>query len=121
MIEGNANALQIIVKLLILFTMKRLITLSIFIFSVSFIFSQNNLTGTLTDKSDNKPLANANVYISDLKIGAATDESGKYSFQNIPKGTYVIQTRLTGYAIKNATVKIEGSVTQDFILMESEN
>ena len=121
MIEGNANALQIIVKLLILTTMKLLITLSIFIFSALFVFSQNNLTGTVTDKSDSKPLANANVYISDLKIGAATDESGKYSFQNIPKGTYVIEARLTGYSIKTATVKIEGSVTQDFILTESEN
>src|ERR1039458_1202019 len=103
MIEGNANALQIIVKLLILFTMKRLITLSIFIFLASFIFSQNNLTGTVTDKSDSKPLANANVYISDLKIGAATDESGKYSFQNIPKGTYVIEARLTGYSDRKST------------------
>jgi iron complex outermembrane receptor protein len=101
--------------------MKRLIILSLLAGTTSFLFSQNNLSGTLTDAQTTKPIAGANVYISDLKIGASTDENGKYTLQNIPGGTYVVEARLIGYSLKTATVKIEGSVTQDFILAESEN
>ena len=90
---------------------------SLFISSIG--FSQNNLSGTITDAKDTKPVAFANVYIPDLKIGATTDNNGKYSLQNVPGGTYVVQARLIGYSLKTATVKIEGSVTLDFVLTQS--
>jgi len=82
-------------------------------------FSQNKLSGTITDALDSKPIANVSVYIPDLKIGASTDKNGMYFLQKIPGGTYVVQARLIGYLLKTATVKVEGSVTRDFILTQS--
>lgn len=99
--------------------MKQLVIslLSIFISSIG--FSQNNLSGKITDALDGKPIPFATVYIPDLKIGAASDKNGKYSLENIPSGTYVVQARIMGYALKTATIKISPGVTQDFVLTQS--
>jgi len=99
--------------------MKNILALMLLIFVTSIGFSQNSLRGTITDASNSKPIANVNVYIADLKIVAATDVNGKYSLQNIPKGTYVVEARLIGYALKTVTVQVEGSVTKDFALIQS--
>ena len=99
--------------------MKNIVTLIVLIFVTSIGISQNSLRGTITDASNSKPIANVNIYIADLKIVAATDEYGKYSLQNIPKGTYVVEARLIGYALKTVTVQVEGSVTKDFALLQS--
>ncbi|MGA3014125.1 MAG: TonB-dependent receptor [Bacteroidales bacterium] len=99
--------------------MKHFIFLLISLFFLSIGFSQNNLSGTITDIKDTKPVAYANVYIPDLKIGASTDNNGKYFLPNVPRGTYVVQARLIGYSLKTATVKIEGNITLDFVLTQS--
>jgi iron complex outermembrane receptor protein len=57
-----------------------------------------SLTGIVTDKSNGQPIAGANVTIPDLRTGAVTDAKGKYTINRLPKGVYLVQVRLLGYA-----------------------
>jgi iron complex outermembrane receptor protein len=55
------------------------------------------LHGVITDKKDGNPIAGATISIPDLKIGVATDSSGKYSISGLPKGVYLLQISYVGY------------------------
>ena len=99
--------------------MRKLLIITNLIFIGASGFSQNVLTGNISNSSDSKPLSYANVYIADLKIGAATDGDGNYSLSNIPTGTYLVEARLIGYGVRIEKIKIEGTVKLDFSLSES--
>jgi iron complex outermembrane receptor protein len=83
------------------------------------VVCQNKITGTITDASDGKPISNVSVYIPDLKTGASTDKEGTYILKNVPQGTFLVQARLMGYALKTAKVQIDKNVTLDFVLLRS--
>ncbi|MFD2873262.1 TonB-dependent receptor [Mucilaginibacter ximonensis] len=80
------------------------------ILSLLFILLANNIylkaadtapatiTGIVTDKKDNSPIAGATISIPDLKTGTITDVNGKFSLTNISRGTYLIQVTCVGYA-----------------------
>ncbi len=57
--------------------MRTFISIISFVLIPFYLFSQN-LNGIVADKSSGKPLPNANVYISDLKIGSASDQKGQF-------------------------------------------
>ena len=40
----------------------------------------------------------ASVYVPDLKVGAVADKEGRYKFNNLPSGTYLVEVRFVGYA-----------------------
>jgi iron complex outermembrane recepter protein len=65
-----------------------------------------SLSGKIIDSVSGNPLAGATVYISDLKLGVTSDESGYYRFANLPTGTYLIEAHAIGHStqIKNMTV-----------------
>ena len=96
-----------------------LVVLFCSIFTIN-AFAQNELSGKLTNKATNTPIANANIYIEDLKIGAVSAEDGSYSIKNLPEGTYVIGVHLLGFETKAQSVKIKGSTTLDLTLNSSE-
>ena len=99
--------------------MTKLFIIIILLFIEIIGFSQNNLTGTIISSKGTQPLSFVNVYITDLKIGAVTGSDGKYSLSNIPTGTYLVEARLIGYAVRTEKVVIEGNVQLDFDLTES--
>lgn len=99
--------------------MNKLFLIIILLFIEIIGFSQNNLTGSITSSKGTQPLSFVNVYITDLKIGAVTGSDGKYSLSNIPTGTYLVEARLIGYAVRTEKVVIEGNVQLDFDLTES--
>ncbi len=100
----------------------RRIVLTLFSLTLATLsFAQNNLSGTVTNATTGQPIAGATIYISDIKVGAASDDQGKYTLANIPGGTYLVEARVVGYSLKTEPVKVEGSVTQNFALTESEN
>ena len=82
-------------------------------------FSQNTLTGKVTDAGDNTPLQGASVYIPELKIGAIVGKDGVYTLNNIPTGTYIVEAHLIGYALNIVSLNIKGGMTQDFTLKTS--
>jgi len=56
-----------------------------------------NITGTVTDKADGKPIIGASVNIPDLRTGSITDDNGHFTLSNLPKGVYLVQVSYIGY------------------------
>ncbi|MCL4857608.1 MAG: carboxypeptidase-like regulatory domain-containing protein, partial [Flavobacteriales bacterium] len=62
-------------------------------------FSQQNATvvGLVKSTQQQEILPYCAVYIKELNKSTQTDESGKYSFNNVPYGEYTISFYLLGY------------------------
>ena len=87
---------------------------------ISFIsISQNVASGKITDRKTNAPLIGASVYIPDLKLGAVTNNSGTYTLENVPRGSYIIVASMTGYASQNKEITIKKTAATDFTLDQS--
>jgi iron complex outermembrane receptor protein len=84
--------------------------------SRSFSGFSGSLSGKVVDSVTGNGIADASVYIADLKLGALANESGNYKFANLPSGTYLVEAHAVGHStqIKNVTVSV-GAV-QDFSL-----
>jgi iron complex outermembrane receptor protein len=77
------------------------------------------LTGTVTDKADGKPMHGVTVSIPDLKLGAATNENGKYTISRLPKGVYLVQVSSIGYGTFNQRVDFSKTTVLDVQLQVS--
>ena len=78
--------------------------------------SQNNITGKAVDEAGNAlPYANALLLISvnnELMKGAVTSENGDFILKNIPKGKYILQVSMVGFATATSEPFIfEGNCT----------
>jgi iron complex outermembrane receptor protein len=89
----------------------------------TFCFAQKSykgiITGKITDKATNLPIAGASVFIPDLDIVANTDSSGKYIFKQLPKGSYLIRVTAIGYAGVTWTANLSKINSLDFQLSVS--
>ncbi len=89
------------------------------------IYAQNSINGTVIDANTKQGLVFANIYFPDIDRGAATDEYGSFSIQNLPSGNYKILVSLLGYETKSVTItipnasKIEVSLAPSAIEMEA--
>lgn len=72
-------------------------SLFLFIFISSIAFSQNVFKARIVDEKTDKPLISVNVYIPELKIGAASNLNGLVEISNIPNGKYEIKFSYVGY------------------------
>ena len=94
----------------------------ILLFQLNFSFSQNSgsVYGFVTDSSNGEALIGANVFITDLALGMATDVNGYYVLQEIPRGSYEVSVSYVGYKILKQKVNIpdEDAVKLDLILRE---
>jgi iron complex outermembrane receptor protein len=77
------------------------------------------LSGTITDKADSSAIIAATVYIPDLRIGINTDENGKFTIKDLPKGIYLVQVNNVGYATVNQKVAITDNAVLNVQLSES--
>lgn len=84
-----------------------------------FIYSQNQISGTVKDASTHQPVFSANVYFPTLEKGAVTDFDGKFTIKNIPKGTYKLVVSSIGYASTNQTITIPNEENIDITLQPS--
>jgi iron complex outermembrane receptor protein len=96
--------------------MKTMKYFSLFLALFAFLpaFSQNSLSGKVSDTTNGKPLEGAVVYITDLKVAAQTDKDGGYTIPNIPKGTYMVEVHFLGSSVKSESVHVDGNVTHNF-------
>ena len=92
-----------------------------FVFASLIGFAQNEISGKIKDLKDSSGLVGVTVYIPDLKLGAITDNEGKYTIRNIPKGTFLIVVSFIGYASQTKEADVKESSTLDFVLEESGN
>src|SRR5580704_12721289 len=73
-----------------------------------------NLTGTVTDKADGKPIIGASVNIPDLRTGSITDENGHFTRNNLPKGVYLVQVSYVGYSTLTQKVDFTKTTVLNF-------
>ncbi len=100
------------------------LSISILLFYPLVILGQEStrIIGIVTD-INNSPLPGANVFISDLNFGAATDENGKYEF-TVPSDQSNNQTvdmtaKYVGYKPQTVSVTLRGgNIEQNFTLEE---
>ena len=94
----------------------------ILLYQLNFSFSQNNgsVYGFVTDSSNGEALIGANVFITDLALGMATDINGYYVLQEIPQGSYEVSVSYVGYKIFRQKIDISDgqSVKLDLVLTE---
>ncbi len=83
-------------NLVIYYTLVLILFFSVSDVLYSFSSEKIKLTGKVTDDSTGKPLANANIIISNQNSGTITDQSGLYLL-NLSAGTYTIIFSYIGY------------------------
>lgn len=72
------------------------------------IYSQEkgNISGKVTDASNNDPLNGTNVFVQNTAIGAATDIDGNYKISNVTPGKYNIVYSYLGFKTKIIEVTV---------------
>jgi len=101
----------------------KFIIAGIFIISLVFVtqkgFTQaNTLSGKVYDSKSNHPLAQASVFIPDLKLGVIADSTGYYHFKSLPAGNYLVQVQYVGFKIVSKNINISGTSKLDFRLSD---
>lgn len=82
------------------------------------VFSQNQISGTIIDKSAQSPLPFTEVYAPLLEKGTIADENGNFTLENLPSGKIKLVIKLLGYQTQNLTVDVGKTSTLN-IEMES--
>ncbi|MCM4166204.1 Vitamin B12 transporter BtuB [Arenibacter antarcticus] len=74
-------------------------------------YSQNTLSGRITDRSTNEPLEQVSVYFPDLEKGTITNENGSFTIGKLPPGIYKVVASYIGFQ----------SFTQNITLQQGKN
>ena len=77
--------------------------------------SAQSLRGKVLDEDTKAPLNLVSIYLPDLKLGSSTDSTGTFFIKGMPKGTFVLEISLVGYASKVVRASTEGQTMQVFI------
>ncbi|MEX0660918.1 MAG: SusC/RagA family TonB-linked outer membrane protein [Balneolaceae bacterium] len=99
--------------------LKKLLLFSIMcLTSISFAFAQSStISGTITDAETDEPIPQANVYITELQRGDATDFEGGYEISDVEHGTYMVRVSSVGYATVEESITVDdANTTFDFSL-----
>ena len=72
-------------------------------------FAQLTITGTVSGEQD-QPLAGANVVIESTLAGVTTNDQGKFTFKNLPPGSYRLLVSYVGYARAEYPVELQKTV-----------
>ena len=88
--------------------MKKTIILFIIILYLPIItFSQNRISGTITDEENNNPLTGANIMVKGFAKGSYTNQQGKFTIENLKQGKYVLNISYVGYKDKDIEINIK--------------
>jgi iron complex outermembrane receptor protein len=79
-----------------------------------------SIRGQVTDTRTRRPLAGAMVRLEGAKLGAVTNDSGRFVLADVPAGTYRIQVVRIGYAMTTQPVAVAdgAALTIDLALTE---
>ena len=77
-----------------------------FLLTISFLFAQTSIVGTVRDSDTQKPIYGANVLIGN-GFGVITDKEGKFSFPKVQEGDYEIRVSFVGYAAFSQKVSVQ--------------
>jgi len=74
------------------------LSLTLLLFLVSLCcLAQNTITGRIISQADTKPVANANVFLSNATIGDHTAANGAFTLTGIKPGKYQLVVSIVGY------------------------
>jgi len=76
-----------------------------------------DIAGTVSDASNGKPLAGTHLRLKNTNWLTSTDETGAFTFANIPTGEYIITVTCLGYRSLQKRVEV-GSLTSGKLLIE---
>lgn len=72
-----------------------------------------NFSGEIVERGTRRPLADAQVVITDLGLAAFTEKNGAFEFEDVPAGVYTIVVPIVGYEkFQTKEEIIEGERTQ---------
>lgn len=74
------------------------------------------VAGRLTDAKTGEAIPGVNIVFSDLKQGTATDVDGRFRFNNLPRGRFLVQITSLGYNTISQTVDTGSGQALDFKL-----
>ncbi|TFF40713.1 carboxypeptidase-like regulatory domain-containing protein [Mucilaginibacter psychrotolerans] len=67
--------------------------------------AQITITGKVINAADNKPIANASVFLSNATVGDKTAEDGSFSLRNVKPGQYEFVVSVVGFDAYRETVR----------------
>lgn len=65
------------------------------------------ITGIVVDEAEDTPLAGAMILVNELKTGTVADTEGKFSFSDLPEGTYTVSVEFMGYLSHERKLLVE--------------
>lgn len=74
-----------------------ILTFALLAFTNLFSKTTGTIRGKVVDEETQEPLLGVNVTLMNTQKGAATDEAGKFSIQNVPIGSYNLIFQYIGY------------------------
>lgn len=77
------------------------------------------MSGKITDKKTNQPIAGANIYFPDLKTGTISKPDGAYRIDNLPQTKISVQVSFIGYKTIIEAVDLSAATQKDFALEEA--
>src|SRR6187431_2976266 len=90
---------------------KTVLKLVLLLFVSAQVMAQTRtVTGTVTDKSDNSPLAGVNIVAKNTGTGTASDAEGRFSFQ-VPTSVTTLVVSFVGYESMEVTIPESNTVS----------
>lgn len=77
----------------------------LFLSITSFTYSQNSISGSVSDQNTGQPIIGATVYLQKLEKGAITDLDGKFILRDISAGEYHLVVSALSYGTKTIQIK----------------
>lgn len=100
--------------------MKKIILLSFYIFCTISLSAQqkgiSGLKGHVLDEQTDEHLPGVTISIEGTMRATMTDETGHFSLENIPAGTYIVKTQYLGYSEIEQQVTINQNETKNITL-----
>jgi len=82
-------------------------------------YSQNPVSGNVTDLDTKDPIAGVTLYFPKLEKGTNTDLDGNFEFKNLPAGNFDLIISSIGYSSKTLKVSIPSSNDLNIVLSPS--
>lgn len=83
----------------------------------------SDITGTITDQSNNEPLSGATINLIELDHVVTSDEDGFFIFDELPAGKYSVSCHSSGYEVPEIiqiTIADKESLVVNFVLQPVE-
>jgi len=88
-----------------IYRMMSLLTFFVLILNVS-VAQTHKVSGVITDAATGEKLIGANVYITDLNVGAVTNAEGFYTIDNVKEGVFEVTVSYIGYLKLTKNIKM---------------